>query len=47
MKPSDRNLGMDRPISRRDILPGMSASAASALVPGRAFTDTRGRETQQ
>ena len=39
MKPSDRNLGMDRPISRRDILLGMGASAASAFVPGRAFAD--------
>ena len=39
MKPSDRNLGMDRPISRRDLLLGMGASAASAFVPGRAFAD--------
>ena len=39
MKSSDRNLGMDRPISRRDILLGMGASAASAFVPGRAFAD--------
>ena len=34
MKPTDRNLGMDRPISRRDLLHGMGALAASALVPG-------------
>ncbi|RLA30903.1 MAG: spermidine dehydrogenase, partial [Gammaproteobacteria bacterium] len=39
MKPSDRNLGMDRPISRRDLLLGMGASAASAFVPGQAFAD--------
>ncbi len=39
MKPSDRNLGMNRPISRRDLLLGMGASAASAFVPGRAFAD--------
>lgn len=39
MKPSDRNLGMDRPISRRDLLLGMGASAASAFVPGRTFAD--------
>jgi spermidine dehydrogenase len=34
MKPTDRNLGMDRPISRRDLLHGMGALAASALIPG-------------
>jgi spermidine dehydrogenase len=39
MKSSDRNLGMDRPISRRDILLGVGASAASAFVPGQAFAD--------
>ena len=39
MKPSDKDLGMDRPISRRDLLLGMGASAASAFVPGRAFAD--------
>ncbi len=39
MKPSDRNLGMDRPISRRDLLLGMGASAASAFIPGRAFAE--------
>ena len=27
MKPTDRNLGMDRPISRRDLLHGMGALA--------------------
>jgi len=31
MKSRDRNLGMDRPISRRDLLHGMGALAASAL----------------
>jgi spermidine dehydrogenase len=39
MKSSDRNLGMDRSISRRDLLLGMGASAASAFVPGQAFAD--------
>jgi len=39
MKSSDRKLGMDRPISRRDLLLGMSASATSAFVPGQAFAD--------
>lgn len=39
MKQSDRNLGMDRSISRRDLLLGMGASAASAFVPGQAFAD--------
>jgi spermidine dehydrogenase len=39
MKSSDRKLGMDRPISRRDILLGVGATAASAFVPGRAFAD--------
>jgi len=39
MRPSDRNLGMDRPISRRDLLLGMGATAASTFVPGLAFAD--------
>jgi hypothetical protein len=39
LKTSDRNLGLDRPIWRRDILLGMGASAANAFVPGRAFAD--------
>jgi hypothetical protein len=39
MKSDDRNLGMDRPISRRDVLLGMGALAASTFVPGRAFAD--------
>ena len=37
MKSSDRNLGMDRSISRRDFLLGMGVSAASAFVPSQAF----------
>ena len=37
MNSSDRNLGMDRSISRRDLLLGMGASAAGAFVPGVAF----------
>jgi spermidine dehydrogenase len=39
MKSDDRNLGMDRSISRRDLLLGMGASAACAFIPGRAFAD--------
>ena len=39
MKPADRNLGMDRSISRRDLLLGMGAFAACAFLPGRAFAD--------
>jgi spermidine dehydrogenase len=39
MKPTDRNLGMDRPISRRDILHGVGALAASTMVPGRALAE--------
>ncbi len=39
MKPADRNLGMDRTISRRDLLHGMGALAASTLLPGRALAE--------
>ena len=39
MKPSDRNLGMDRRISRRDVLHGAGALAAASLIPGRALAD--------
>lgn len=39
MKPSDKNLGMDRSISRRDVLLGVGATAAAAFVPGQAFAD--------
>ncbi len=39
MKPADRTLGMDRSISRRDLLLGMGAFTASAFIPGRAFAD--------
>ncbi|MBW2578188.1 MAG: NAD(P)/FAD-dependent oxidoreductase [Deltaproteobacteria bacterium] len=39
MKPTDRNLGMDRPISRRDLLHGMGTLAASTLLPGRALAE--------
>ncbi len=34
MKPRDHSLGMDRPITRRDFLNGVSAVAASTLIPG-------------
>ncbi len=34
MKPRDRSLGMDRPITRRDFLNGVSAVAAATLIPG-------------
>jgi spermidine dehydrogenase len=36
-KKADRDLGMDRPISRRDLLHGFGAVAASSFVPGAAF----------
>ena len=39
MKPADRNLGMDRRISRRDLLHGAGALAAASLIPGRALAD--------
>jgi len=39
MKARDRNLGMDRLISRRDLLHGMGALAASTLVPGQALAE--------
>ena len=39
MKSEDRNLGMNQPISRRDLLHGMGALAASTFVPGNAFAD--------
>ncbi len=34
MTAKDRNLGMDRPISRRDLLHGVGVMAAASLVPG-------------
>jgi len=37
VKRSDRELGMDRPISRRDFLNGVGAVAAGTLVSGRAL----------
>jgi spermidine dehydrogenase len=33
MKSSDRKLGMDRPISRRDLLQGMGTLSAAAMLP--------------
>ena len=39
IKREDRNLGMDRPISRRDVLNGIGALAASTLLPGRALAN--------
>ncbi len=39
MNPADRNLEMDRSISRRDLLLGMGAFLASTFMPGRAFAD--------
>jgi len=38
-KSDDRNLGMDRAISRRDVLHGLGAIATSSLVPGKALAD--------
>ncbi len=34
MRRSDRELGMDRAISRRDFLNGVGVVAASTLMPG-------------
>ena len=39
MKREDRDLGLDRPISRRDVLNGMGVLAASTMLPGRALAD--------
>ena len=39
MKNEDRNLGMDRPISRRDFLNGVAAAAAGALAAGGTSAD--------
>ena len=38
-KPGDPDLGMDREISRRDVLHGLGALATSSLLPGRALAD--------
>ncbi len=38
-KAGDRSLGMDRAISRRDVLHGIGALATSSLVPGKALAD--------
>lgn len=37
MKPSDRDLGMDRPISRRDFIQGASAAVVAGALPSVAF----------
>lgn len=39
MKSRDRNLGLHREISRRDVLHGFGALAAASFVPGQAFAD--------
>ena len=39
MKADDRELGMSRNITRRDLLHGMGALAATSFVPGQAFAD--------
>ena len=39
MKTEDRHLGMDRPISRRDLLHGVGAMAAASLVPGQSMAN--------
>jgi len=39
MKPTDRNLGMDHCISRRDLLHGVGALATGTLIPGSALAD--------
>jgi spermidine dehydrogenase len=37
MKPGDRDLGMGRRISRRDLLHGVGGLAAASMVPGQVF----------
>ena len=39
MRSEDRNLGMDRPISRRDLLHGVGALATMSLIPGQSLAD--------
>ena len=39
MNSEDRKLGMNRNISRRDVLHGVGAIAAASFVPGRAFAE--------
>ncbi len=39
MNPRDRELGMDRPITRRDFLNGVGAVAAGTLIPGSALAE--------
>ncbi len=39
MKPGDRDLGMDRPISRRDFLHGLGAVAAGTMIPGTVLAE--------
>jgi len=39
VKTKDRNLGMDRRISRRDLLHGVGALATASLVPGKTLAD--------
>jgi spermidine dehydrogenase len=39
MNPKDRKLGMNRHISRRDVLHGVGAFAASSFIPGQAFAE--------
>ncbi|SVB64468.1 uncharacterized protein METZ01_LOCUS217322, partial [marine metagenome] len=39
MKSADRNLGMERRISRRDLLHGVGALATTSIVPGKTLAD--------
>ncbi len=39
MKPGDRDLGMDRPITRRDFLHGVGAVAAGSMIGGTTLAD--------
>ncbi|MEE9231246.1 MAG: twin-arginine translocation signal domain-containing protein, partial [Acidobacteriota bacterium] len=39
MKPGDRDLGMDRRISRRDFLHGLGAVAAGSMIGGTTLAD--------
>ena len=44
MKRTDRQLGMDKAISRRDFLNGVSIAIGASLLPGTAFTQEFGAQ---
>ena len=39
MKPTDRELGMGRRITRRDLLHGVGGLAAASMIPGQTFAE--------